>query len=54
MDIDLHINLKFAAAELNYPEFKGIPMEKIIAHSLRAGEANALFLDRYSDREIQK
>ena len=29
--------LKFVATELNYPEFKGIPTERINTHSLRAG-----------------
>jgi hypothetical protein len=46
--------LKDAAEVLQYPEFKGIPIERIDTHSLRSGGANALALSGYSDREIQK
>lgn len=46
--------LKFAAAALNYPVLKGIDIDKIDTHSLRAGGANALSLAGYSDTQIQK
>ena len=45
--------LKAAAGALKY-ELRGIPIEDIDTHSLRAGGANALSLNGYSDREIQK
>ena len=43
-----------AAAALDYPSSKGIPIERIDTHSLRCGGANALSLSGYSDRQIQK
>ncbi len=46
--------LKSAAAELQYPTTKGIPIERINTHSLRSGGANALALAGYSDTQIQK
>jgi hypothetical protein len=46
--------LKSAAAELQYPTSKGIPIERINTHSLRSGGANALALAGYSDMQIQK
>jgi hypothetical protein len=46
--------LKLAALALNYPHQCGIPIERIDTHSLRSGGANALALNGYSDREIQK
>ena len=46
--------LKMAATVLEYPERRGIPIERIDTHSLRIGGANALHLAGYSDREIQK
>jgi hypothetical protein len=53
---DKHIRqgLKLAASALEYPEFRGIPIERIDMHSLRIGGANALHLAGYTDREIQK
>jgi hypothetical protein len=53
---DKHISkgLKLAAAVLEYPEYRGIPIERIDTHSLRIGGANALHLAGYTDREIQK
>ena len=53
---DKHIRaaLKKAAAFLEYPEKRGIPIERVDTHSLRIGGANALHLAGYSDREIQK
>ena len=53
---DKHIRegLKKAAILLNYPENRGIPVERVDTHSLRIGGANALHLQGYSDREIQK
>jgi len=53
-DNDIRASLKSAAAILNYPATKGIPIERIDTHSLRSGGANALSLSGYSDREIQK
>lgn len=46
--------LKLAAAALNYPLSRGIDIDKIDTHSLRAGGANALSLAGYSDTQIQK
>ncbi len=46
--------LKSAAAELQYPTTKGIPIDRINTHSLRSGGANALALAGYSDTQIQK
>mmetsp|Transcript_12197 Transcript_12197/g.20083 ORF Transcript_12197/g.20083 Transcript_12197/m.20083 type:complete len:482 (+) Transcript_12197:2086-3531(+) len=46
--------LKIAAAALDYPSCKGIPIERIDTHSLRCGGANALALAGYKDRQIQK
>ena len=53
-DKDISVGLKNAAASLNYPAEKGIPIERIDTHSLRSGGANALSLAGYSDRQIQK
>lgn len=46
--------IKLAAAALDYPACKGIPIERVDTHSLRCGGANALALSGYKDREIQK
>ncbi len=46
--------VKLAAAALDYPSCKGIPIDRVDTHSLRCGGANALSLSGYSDREIQK
>lgn len=46
--------LKWAAAALDYPACKGIPIDRVDTHSLRCGGANALALAGYSDRQIQK
>lgn len=46
--------LKEAATALEYPEYRGIPIERVDMHSLCIGSANALHLAGYSDREIQK
>ena len=53
-DKEIRSSLKDAAEVLQYPELKGIPIERIDTHSLRSGGANALALSGYSDREIQK
>lgn len=53
-DGDIRRSLKHAAIALQYPEYKGIPIDCIDTHSLRSGGANALSLAGYSDREIQK
>ncbi|KAL7425512.1 hypothetical protein ACHAXH_000039 [Discostella pseudostelligera] len=47
-------SLKLAAAMLQYPSKKGIPIQRINTHSLRSGGANVLALSGYSDTEIQK
>jgi hypothetical protein len=46
--------LKMAAAALDYPLLKGIPIKRINTHSLCSGGANALALSGYSDMQIQK
>jgi hypothetical protein len=51
---DISIALKAAAATLDYPTAKGIPINCIDTHSLRSGGANALSLAGYSDTQIQK
>ena len=53
-DKDIRSSIKYAAEMLQYPELKGIPVERVDTHSLRSGGANALSLSGYSDREIQK
>ena len=53
-DDDIRAALKLAGVALNYPTLRGIPIDRIDTHSLRAGGANALHLSGYSDREIQK
>ena len=52
-DTDVRAALKDASVDLGYPD-KGIPRDNVDTHSLRAGGANALHLNGYSDREIQK
>jgi hypothetical protein len=44
--------LKVAAAALDYPSLKGIPIKRIDTHSLQSGRANALALSRFSDMQI--
>jgi hypothetical protein len=46
--------LKVAAAALNYPAQKGIPIDCVDKHSLRSGDANALALSSLTDMQIQK
>ena len=53
-DKDIRTHMKYAAEMLQYPELKGIPVERVDTHSLRSGGANALSLSGYTDREIQK
>ena len=53
-DQDIRAALKAAAAVLDYPHERGIPIELVDTHSLRIGGANAMSLAGYSDREIQK
>ena len=53
-DRDVWDDLKWAAEELDYPDKKGIPTERVDTHSLRMGGANALALSGYSDTQIQK
>ena len=51
---DMSKALKWAASRLDYPEGKGIPVDRVDTHSLRMGGANALALSGHSDMEIQK
>jgi hypothetical protein len=51
---DVSRALKMAAADLDYPMARGIPVDRIDTHSLRSGGANALSLAGYSDTQIQK
>ena len=44
--------LKFATIALNYPYLKGVPIDRVDAHYLRLGGANALSLVGYSGRDI--
>jgi hypothetical protein len=46
--------LKLAVGALEYPTFKGIPIERVNTHSLRSGGTNPLALAGYSDTQIQK
>ncbi len=46
--------LKAAAGSLQYPEMRGIPLERFNTHSLRVGGANALALSGYNEMQIQK
>jgi hypothetical protein len=51
---DVSRALKMAAAVLNYPTARGIPVDCIDTHLLCSGGANALSLAGYSDTQIQK
>ena len=51
---DISSALKFAAAKLDYPNERIIPIDRIDTHSLRAGGANALSLAGYEEYQIQK
>jgi hypothetical protein len=53
-DSDVRSSLKTAAAVLDYPKNRGIPIDRIDTHSLRIGGANALSLAGYSKQQIQK
>ena len=53
-DEDVRAALKKAAADLNYAHERGIPVERIDTHSLRAGGANAMSLAGYTDWQIRK
>ena len=46
--------LKRAAATLQYPLYRGIPIDRIDTHSLRIGGACALALNGFSEMHIQK
>ncbi len=46
--------LKNAAAALDYPSLKGIPIDRIDTHSLWSGGANVLDRSAYSNMQIQK
>jgi hypothetical protein len=51
---DVRLSFKMAAAVLDYPKGRGIPIDRIDTHSLRIGGANALSLAGYSKQQIQK
>lgn len=51
---DISGALKFAATKLQYHKNRGIPIDRIDTHSLRAGGANALSLAGYKEYQIQK
>ena len=51
---DISTKMKWAGICLHYPSMRGIEIDSISTHSLRAGEAMSLHLNGYSDREIQK
>lgn len=51
---DMSKHLKMAAAMLDYPTAKNIPIDRVDTHSLRSGGANALSLSGYEDRQIMK
>jgi hypothetical protein len=51
---DVSKALKMAAAILQYPITRGIPIKHIDTHSLWSGGANALALSRYLYTQIQK
>ncbi len=51
---DISKGLKIAAMLLHYPEMRGIPIERIDAHSLWSGGTNALAFSGYSNMQIQK
>ena len=53
-DQDIRDAVKWAAADLDYPCNRGIPVDRIDTHSLRIGGACALALAGYSDTQIQK
>lgn len=53
-DKEISAALKVAAAALDYPNQRGIPIESVDTHSLRIGGANALSLAGYTDRQIKK
>ena len=51
---DISRALKQAATALEYDTVRGIPINRIDTHSLRAGGANALSLAGFSEHQIQK
>jgi hypothetical protein len=53
---DKHVTeaLKASAGSLQYPELRGIPLERIKTHSLRVRGANALAFSGYNEMQIQK
>ena len=50
---DISRALKAAASDLEYDTKRGIPIDRIDSHSLRAGGANSLSLAGFSEHEIQ-
>ena len=53
-DNNMQENLNWASKMLDYPDKKGIPINRIDTNFLRMGGENALALSGYSDRQIQK
>ena len=51
---DVSKALMAAAAVLEYPTAKGIPIDRIDTHLLQSDSANALSLSGYLDTQIQK
>ena len=51
---DIRMAVKFGAKELDYPELRGIPINRVDTHFLRGGGAKAPSLVEYEDREIEK
>ena len=51
---DISRALKQAASALEYDKVRGIPIDRIDTHSLRAGGANALSLAGFGEHQIQK
>ena len=51
---DVSKMLKLAAAKKEYPELRGVPLNRINTHSLWSGGANTLSLAGYKDFQIQK
>ena len=53
-DANMSTATKWSAEQLEYPSKKGIFICEIDTHSYRIGGENALHLNGYADREIQK
>ena len=51
---EVSTKIKWSGICLHYLEIRGIVINKISTHALRAGGAMSLHMNGYSDREIQK